>query len=46
MTADPDRFPSGTLKELADWLHERNFSFGMYTGAGIETCSTGQRTVP
>jgi alpha-galactosidase len=31
MQADPHRFPSGTLKPLADWLHQRNFSFGMYT---------------
>jgi len=46
MTADPKRFPSGTLKELADWLHSRNFSLGMYTSAGDETCSTGQRSVP
>jgi alpha-galactosidase len=28
MRADPDRFPSGSLKPLADWLHARNFSFG------------------
>ena len=41
MRADPDRFPSGTLKPLADWLHERNFTFGMYTSAGNQTCSTG-----
>ena len=46
MVADTNRFPSGTLKELADWLHARNFSFGMYTSAGIETCSTGQRIIP
>merc|ERR1711871_367406 len=46
MVADPRRFPSGTLKELATWLHERNFSFGMYTSVGQQTCSTGARTVP
>ena len=45
MRADPDRFPSGTLKELADWLHDRNFKFGMYTSAGNQTCSTGGRAV-
>ena len=28
MRADTERFPSGTLKPLADWLHERNFSVG------------------
>ena len=44
--ADPERFPSGTLKPLADWLHARNFSFGMYTSAGNETCSTGGRRIP
>jgi alpha-galactosidase len=44
--ADPARFPSGTLKPLADWLHARNFSFGMYTSAGNETCSTGGRAIP
>lgn len=41
MRADTDRFPSGTLRPLADWLHERNFSFGTYTALGNETCSTG-----
>jgi alpha-galactosidase len=46
MRADPDRFPSGTLKELADWLHERNFSFGIYTSAGNNACSSGGRSVP
>ena len=37
---------AGTLKPLADWLHDRNFSFGMYTSAGYQTCSTGGRQVP
>jgi alpha-galactosidase len=46
MVADAHRFPSGTLKPLATWLHERNFSFGMYTSVGDETCSTGGRTIP
>ena len=46
MRADTQRFPSGSLKPLADWLHDRNFSFGMYTALGNETCSTGGRRVP
>jgi hypothetical protein len=46
LRADKNRFPSGTLKELADWLHARNFSMGMYTGAGNRTCSSGGRPVP
>lgn len=46
MRADPERFTGGSLKPLADWLHARKFSFGMYTSAGEETCSTGGRTVP
>ncbi len=46
MRADPDRFPSGTLKELADWLHDKGFLFGMYTSIGYQTCSTGGRTIP
>ena len=46
MRADPDRFPSGTLKPLANWLHTRKFSFGVYTALGNETCSTGGRTIP
>jgi alpha-galactosidase len=47
LTWDPDRFPSG-MPALASWLHERNFSFGLYTSAGNETCSSGGRpiTVP
>ena len=44
--ADPSRFPSGSLRPLSDWLHQRGFFFGMYTAAGNETCSTGGRTVP
>ena len=31
MQADPDRFTNGTLKVIADWLHEHNFLFGMCT---------------
>ena len=46
MRADPNRFPSGTLEPLANWLHARNFSFGVYTALGNETCSTGGRIIP
>ena len=35
--ADPSRFPSG-IPALVDYLHERNFSFGIYTSLGYETC--------
>eukprot|EP01116_Phalansterium_solitarium_P022797 TRINITY_DN7661_c2_g1_i1.p1 TRINITY_DN7661_c2_g1~~TRINITY_DN7661_c2_g1_i1.p1 ORF type:complete len:439 (+),score=160.98 TRINITY_DN7661_c2_g1_i1:1132-2448(+) len=43
--ADPDRFPYG-IKELVDWLHARNFKFGLYTSAGFQTCSSGGRPDP
>jgi hypothetical protein len=39
---DPARFPSG-MAELANWLHARNFTFGIYTSLGWETCSKGGR---
>eukprot|EP00054_Salpingoeca_dolichothecata_P037648 m.11586 g.11586 ORF g.11586 m.11586 type:complete len:414 (-) comp7758_c0_seq2:46-1287(-) len=42
ITADPDRFPSG-MKNLTDYLHARGFSFGLYTDAGVYTCSSGER---
>eukprot|EP00005_Dracoamoeba_jomungandri_P004002 CAMPEP_0174250438 /NCGR_PEP_ID=MMETSP0439-20130205/607_1 /TAXON_ID=0 /ORGANISM="Stereomyxa ramosa, Strain Chinc5" /LENGTH=382 /DNA_ID=CAMNT_0015330505 /DNA_START=119 /DNA_END=1267 /DNA_ORIENTATION=+ len=42
---DLSRFPDG-IKELANWLHERNFKFGIYVSAGIITCSSGGRYVP
>ena len=29
------------IAELASWLHERNFKFGLYLSAGWTTCSTG-----
>jgi alpha-galactosidase len=32
------RFPSG-IPALTAWLHERNFSFGIYTSAGSTTCN-------
>ena len=38
----PGRFPSG-IPSLVSWLHTRNFSFGLYTSAGDETCSSGGR---
>ena len=42
LTWDPARFPSG-IPSLVSWLHTRNFSFGLYTSAGDETCSSGGR---
>ena len=38
LTWDTVRFPSG-IPALADWLHARNFSFGLYTSAGNATCT-------
>lgn len=43
MTWDTNRFPSG-LPTLIQWLHDRDFLFGLYTSAGNETCSTGGRS--
>jgi len=42
---DLSRFPDG-IKELASWLHDRNFKFGIYLSAGLITCSFGGRYVP
>jgi alpha-galactosidase len=41
---DPNRFPSG-MKSLADYLHSKGFLFGLYTDAGTETCSDGERNM-
>lgn len=45
ITWDAERFPSG-IPSLVDWLHARNFSFGLYTSAGNVTCSSGGRPYP
>lgn len=45
ITWDPERFPHG-IPFLADWMHQRNFSFGLYTSAGNVTCSSGGRPFP
>lgn len=42
ITADPKRFPSG-MKALADYIHSRGLKFGLYTDAGLNTCSNGER---
>eukprot|EP01116_Phalansterium_solitarium_P022260 TRINITY_DN7289_c0_g1_i1.p1 TRINITY_DN7289_c0_g1~~TRINITY_DN7289_c0_g1_i1.p1 ORF type:complete len:410 (-),score=-64.28 TRINITY_DN7289_c0_g1_i1:80-1309(-) len=39
---DPARFPSG-MKATADYLHAKGLKFGLYTCAGIYTCSSGGR---
>ncbi len=44
LTWDVSRFPSG-IPALISWLHERNFTFGLYTSAGNQTCSNGGRSV-
>jgi len=38
ITADSKRFPSGNLKHLADFLHQRGMYLGVYTDAGPYTC--------
>ena len=40
--ASIERFPSG-IKNLTNYLHELGFLFGLYTSAGSETCSSGDR---
>jgi alpha-galactosidase len=38
LMADSSRFPSGSLKPLADYLHQNGFKLGAYTCAGNLTC--------
>jgi alpha-galactosidase len=38
LVPDPVKFPSG-MKALGDYLHERGFSFGIYSCAGKTTCA-------
>jgi len=37
IAADPQKFPSG-IKALADYVHSRGLSFGIYSDAGRLTC--------
>ncbi|MBN8807831.1 MAG: alpha-galactosidase [Sphingomonas sp.] len=37
ITADATKFPSG-IKALADYVHARGLSFGIYSDAGARTC--------
>ena len=37
LAPDPKRFPSG-FKALADYMHAKNVSFGIYSDMGTETC--------
>lgn len=37
LIADPDRFPSG-IAHLAEYVHARNLTLGIYSDAGIKTC--------
>jgi len=37
--ADSSTFPSGTLKELADYVHGKGMLFGTYTDRGTATCA-------
>jgi len=38
MVADPDKFPNG-IKFLADYMHQRGLRLGLYSSAGVFTCS-------
>ena len=38
LTASADRFPSG-MADLGAYLHSRGLLFGIYTGAGSQTCA-------
>lgn len=38
--ADKATFPSGTLKELADYVHSKGLLFGTYTDRGTQTCAS------
>ena len=35
---DPEKFPHG-MKDLADYVHDLGFLFGMYSCAGVQTCA-------
>jgi alpha-galactosidase len=37
IVADPQRFPGG-MKALADYVHAKGLSFGLYSDAGAKTC--------
>jgi len=36
--ADPSKFPSKSLKPLADFVHNLGMKFGTYTDRGVKTC--------
>ncbi len=38
LVPDPRRFPNG-IKALADYVHSKGLKFGIYTSAGVKTCS-------
>lgn len=38
LVADPARFKGGTLKSLADYVHNKGLRFGTYTDRGTLTC--------
>ena len=42
ITADASRFPSGSLKPLADYLHSIGLKLGVYTDVGTKTCRGGR----
>ncbi len=38
LVPDPRRFPNG-IKAVADYVHSKGLKFGIYTSAGVKTCS-------
>lgn len=38
LRADPDRFTSGSLKNISTYAHDRGLRFGTYLDAGLATC--------
>ncbi|WP_020579013.1 alpha-galactosidase [Actinopolymorpha alba] len=38
LVPDPVRFPNG-IKAVADYVHSKGLKFGIYTSAGVHTCS-------
>ncbi|MEE4021815.1 glycoside hydrolase family 27 protein [Gordonia sp. PKS22-38] len=45
LQAEPSRFPSG-MAALGQYLHERGLKFGLYSGAGDQTCTQFLGTYP
>jgi hypothetical protein len=44
LLADPDRFPGG-IRALAEYMHDRGLSLGIYGDAGTQTCQGYEGTL-